>query len=123
MKICPNRKNFVGFSPLYLTFKLLHYDLPEMKHNIGLILVCPHLFTPIINQLNKQKKTKGLLTIKFYSLFQIYRCQICMFLCTDPSKCINDQTLRSDTEFCRTSLLKLSDKIVGHVQQNPPRSE
>ena len=30
--------------------------------------------------------------------------------CTDPSKCINDQTLRSDTEFCRTSLLKLSDK-------------
>ena len=29
---------------------------------------------------------------------------------TDPSKCINDQTLRSDTEFCRTSLLKLSDK-------------
>ena len=29
---------------------------------------------------------------------------------TDPSKCINDQTLRSDTEFCRTSLLELSDK-------------
>ena len=29
---------------------------------------------------------------------------------TDPSKCINDLTLRSDTEFCRTSLLKLSDK-------------
>ena len=39
---------------------------------------------------------------------------------TDPSKCINDQTLRSDTEFCQTSLLKLSDQI---VQQNPPRSE
>ena len=39
---------------------------------------------------------------------------------TDPSKCINDQTLRSDTEFCRTSLLKLSDQI---VRQNPPRSE
>ena len=28
---------------------------------------------------------------------------------TDPSKCINDQTLTSSTEFCRTSLLKLSD--------------
>ena len=39
---------------------------------------------------------------------------------TDPSKCINDHTLRSDTEFCQTSLLKLSDKI---VRQNPPRSE
>jgi hypothetical protein len=39
---------------------------------------------------------------------------------TDPSKCINDQTLRSDTEFCRTSLLKFSDQI---VRQNPPRSE
>ena len=36
---------------------------------------------------------------------------------TDPSKCINDHTLRSDTEFCRTSLLKLSDKIL------PGRSE
>jgi hypothetical protein len=39
------------------------------------------------------------------------------FLTTDPSKCINDQTLRSDAEFCRTSLLKLSDKIL------PGRSE
>jgi hypothetical protein len=29
---------------------------------------------------------------------------------TDPSKCINDHTLRSDTEFCRTSLLKLSEQ-------------
>ena len=38
---------------------------------------------------------------------------------TDPSKCINDHTLRSDTEFCWTSLLKLSDKI---FRQNPPRS-
>ena len=37
--------------------------------------------------------------------------------CTDPSKCINDQTRRSDTEFCRTSLLKLSDQIL------PGRSE
>ena len=36
---------------------------------------------------------------------------------TDPSKCINDHTLMSDTEFCRTSLLKLSDKIL------PGRSE
>ena len=36
---------------------------------------------------------------------------------TDPSKCINDHTLRSNTEFCRTSLLKLSDKIL------PGRSE
>jgi hypothetical protein len=30
--------------------------------------IFPHLITPIINQLNK-KKTKGLLTIKLYSLF------------------------------------------------------
>jgi hypothetical protein len=33
-----------------------------------------------------------------------------LLIATDPFKCINDQTLRSDTEFCRTSLLKLSDK-------------
>ena len=117
-----------------------NYSTPQK----GLILVCPHLITPIINQLNKQKdkgftdqgriqdfKLGGvlkkiapsggrrehvwgisceksrfqakksyffqfqgrrapgatpsldppLLTIKLYSLFQIYRCQICMFLC------------------------------------------
>ena len=39
------------------------------------------------------------------------------YMYTDPSKCINDHTLRSDTEFCRTSILKLSDKIL------PGRSE
>ena len=44
---------------------------------------------------------------------------------TDPSKCINDQTLRSDTEFCRTSLLKLSDQIVRQMSDQilPGRSE
>ena len=44
---------------------------------------------------------------------------------TDPSKCINDQTLRSDTEFCRTSLLKLSDQIVRQISDQilPGRSE
>jgi hypothetical protein len=30
---------------------------------------------------------------------------------TDPSKCINDQTLRSDREFCRTSHRQMSDQI------------
>ena len=108
-----------------------NYSTPQK----GLILVCPHLITPIINQLNKQKRQRvycpgadpgfqvrgayikkiggisceksrfqakksyffqfqgrrapgatpsldpPLLTIKLYSLFQIYRCQICMFLC------------------------------------------
>ena len=44
---------------------------------------------------------------------------------TDPSKCINDQTLRSDTEFWRTSLLKLSDQIVRQMSDQilPGRSE
>jgi hypothetical protein len=44
---------------------------------------------------------------------------------TDPSKCINDQTLRSNTEFCRTSLLKLSDQIVRQMSDQilPGRSE
>jgi hypothetical protein len=44
---------------------------------------------------------------------------------TDPSKCFNDQTLRSDTEFCRTSLFKcptkLSDKMSDKIL--PGRSE
>jgi hypothetical protein len=41
--------------------------------------------------------------------------------CTaDPSKCINDQTLRSDTEFCRTSLLKLSDKCPTKLSDKCP---
>ena len=39
---------------------------------------------------------------------------------TDPSKCINDQTLRSDTEFCRTSLLKLSDKCPTKLSDKCP---
>jgi hypothetical protein len=44
---------------------------------------------------------------------------------TDPSKCINDQTLRSDTEFCRTSLLKLFDKCPTKLSDKilPGRSE
>jgi hypothetical protein len=44
---------------------------------------------------------------------------------TDPSKCINDQTLRSDTEFCQTSLLKLSDKCPTKLSDKilPGRSE
>jgi hypothetical protein len=44
---------------------------------------------------------------------------------TDPSKCINDQTLGSDTEFCRTSLLKLSDQIVRQMSDQilPGQSE
>jgi hypothetical protein len=41
--------------------------------------------------------------------------------CTaDPSKCVNDQTLRSDREFCRTSHRQMSDQI---VRPNLPRSE
>jgi hypothetical protein len=44
-------------------------------------------------------------------LYIIYVWHLCS---TDPSKCINDHTLRSDMEFCRTSVLKLSDKIVLH---------
>jgi hypothetical protein len=44
---------------------------------------------------------------------------------TDPSKCINDHTLRSNTEFCRTSLLKLSDKCPTKLSDKilPGRSE
>ena len=34
---------------------------------------------------------------------------------TDPSKCINDQTLRSDREFCRTSHRQMSDQIVRQM--------
>jgi hypothetical protein len=48
---------------------------------------------------------------------------ICVYmLCsfTDPSKCINDQTLRSDTEFCRTSLLKSSDKCSTKLLEKCP---
>ena len=57
--------------------------------------------------------------LKVYKI--VYNCCISIDASyTDPSKCINDQTLRSDTEFCRTSLLKLSDQI---VRPNPPRSE
>jgi hypothetical protein len=44
---------------------------------------------------------------------------------SDPAKCINDHTLRSDTEFCRTSLLKLSDKCPTKSSDKilPGRSE
>ena len=44
---------------------------------------------------------------------------------TDPSKCINDQTLRSDREFCRTSHRQMSDQIVRQMSDQilPGRSE
>jgi hypothetical protein len=44
---------------------------------------------------------------------------------TDPSKCINDHTLRSDTEVCRTLLLKVSDKCPTKLSDKilPGRSE
>jgi hypothetical protein len=60
---------------LYLLFKLIVFDFNEVISKYinlkiyyssfsceGLILVFPHLITPIINQLNKQKnkKQKGL---------------------------------------------------------------
>ena len=38
------------------------------------------------------------------------------YSCTDPSKCINDHTLRSDTRVVSDFTLKI-------VRQNPPRSE
>ena len=46
-------------------------------------------------------------------------------LCTDPSKCINDQTLRSDREFCQTSHRQMSDQIVRQMSDQilPGRSE
>ena len=44
------------------------------------------------------------------------------YMYTDPSKCINDHTLRSDLK--RVSLLKLSDKILpGRSESIPCRSE
>ena len=37
----------------------LHKHAGKDTRHFGLILVCPHLFTPIINQLNKKKQNKG----------------------------------------------------------------
>ena len=39
---------------------------------------------------------------------------------TDPSKCINDQTLRSDREFCRTSHRQMSDKCPTKLSDKCP---
>jgi hypothetical protein len=41
------------------------------------------------------------------------------------SKCINDQTLGSDTEFCRTFVWQMSDQIVRQMSDQilPGRSE
>ena len=39
---------------------------------------------------------------------------------TDPSKCINDQTLRSDRELCRTSHRQMSDKYPTKLSDKCP---
>jgi hypothetical protein len=105
------------------------------KYQISAINICwekcdekwAYMFNVYKNQQSRQTGSRNLMgpetlptiwgtDMKLMTKYQICVINSCWEKCdekcayTDPSKCINDQTLRSDTEFCRTSLLKLSDK-------------
>jgi hypothetical protein len=73
-------------SPLIQVHVLYIKNVIRANHMISLITSSTttdpwHFVTFWLKPSSESKKKFGLLTIKLHSLFQIYRCQICMFLC------------------------------------------